>query len=55
MAPVLCVSVSTTAQRAGDGTDAHRLSLEQIAPDLNARLIGLERAEGVLFGSLAGG
>ena len=30
-------------------------SLEQVAPDLNARLVGLERAQGVLFGAIVAG
>jgi hypothetical protein len=55
-AAVLCFSAPTSAQR-GSGPEAGRssVSLEQVAPELNARLVGLERAEGVLFGALAAG
>ena len=31
------------------GSDAQNFSLDRIAPDLNARLVGLERAQGVLL------
>jgi hypothetical protein len=46
-------SAPVSAQRDAAGA-APGLSLERISPALNARLIGLERAQGVLFGSLAG-
>ena len=35
------------------GSDAQNFSLDRIAPDLNARLVGLERAQGVLLNALA--
>jgi hypothetical protein len=55
-AAVLYLSAKTSAQRVS-APDAGRssISLEQVAPELNARLVGLERAEGVLFGALAAG
>ena len=36
-------------------TETFGPTLERIAPDLHARLVGLERAQGVLFGALVAG
>lgn len=49
---VVCSSPAS-AQRAPDG-DGLGPSLRDVAPELNARLVGLERAQGVLFGALMG-
>jgi hypothetical protein len=45
-------SVRTSAQP-GSSREGQRLSLEAIAPALYARLIGVERAQGVLFSALS--
>lgn len=48
------LSSSPIAQRAADGGRPGRTpSLESISPELHARLVGLEQAQGVLFGALA--
>jgi hypothetical protein len=54
-AAVSCLSAATSAQRGTGVSGAASVSLARVAPDLHARLVGLERAEGVLFGALSTG
>jgi hypothetical protein len=52
---VIWIAVSPPATLAQKAPVSGPLTLDAIAPDLNARLVGLERAQGVLFGALAAG
>ena len=49
------VSSSSVSARQEPGGGGAGLSLKEVAPELNARLVGLERAQGVLFGALMAG
>lgn len=54
MLAVYLVSGSLTVAAQGESTtDSSPVSLAQLAPELNARLIALERAHGVFIGALA--
>jgi hypothetical protein len=53
LAGIAAAMPTTFAQRT-TGTDDQASSLDRIAPDLSARLVALERAQGVLFDALAG-
>ncbi len=57
LALLACASVPSSSLSAGQGNggDGRRLSLEQVAPELSARLLGVERAQGVLLGALMSG
>jgi hypothetical protein len=48
------IASSLSAQRSAV-TDGSQYSLEKVSRELNARLVGLERAQGVLFGALIEG
>jgi hypothetical protein len=54
LASAIVYSPPASAQRDTAAPGAG-LSLEQISPELNARLVGIERAQGVLYGALVAG
>jgi len=47
--------ISPASAQRGTAAESARAKLEQITQDVNARLIGLERAQGVLYGALIAG